>query len=70
MDVDECIDAYAEMSDEIFRKKHHRINAKNGQIQGRFDATALEQSIKRIIMDRGLDENALLADRPDAPCKV
>ena len=70
MDIDACIDAYTEMSDKIFQKKHHRVNARNGQIQGRFDSAALERAIKKIITNQGLDENALLADRPDAPCKV
>jgi hypothetical protein len=70
MDIEACITAYAEMSDRIFQKKHHRVNLRDGQIQGRFDTDELEQSIKLIIKNQGLDEDALLMDQPDAPCKV
>lgn len=70
MDIDACIDAYIEMSDKIFQKKHHRVNVKNGQIQGRFDSDELERAIKEIIRNQGLDEGALLVDRPDAACRV
>jgi hypothetical protein len=70
MDIDACIAAYTEMADKIFRKKHHRVNARNGQIQGRFDTVELEQAIKLIIKNQGLDEDTLLKDQPDAPCKV
>ena len=70
MDIDACIDAYTDMSDKIFKKKHHRVNARNGQIQGRFDSDELERAIKEIIRNQCLDEDALLMDRPDTPCKV
>ena len=70
MDIDACIDAYTDMSDRIFQKKHHRVNARNGQIQGRFDSDELERAIKEIIRYQGLDEDALLMDRPDTTCKV
>jgi hypothetical protein len=70
MDMDSCIAAYAEMSDKIFQKKHHRVNVKNGQIQGRFDTTELERAIKAIIKSQGLDEDTLLMDQPGSPCKV
>ena len=70
MDIEACMAAYADMSNRIFQKKHHRINAKNGQIQGRFDTDDLERSIKLIIRNQGFDEDTLLMDQPDAPCKV
>ena len=52
MDMDACIAAYTEMSDKIFQKKHHRVNARNGQIQGRFDSAELERAIKEIIAEQ------------------
>lgn len=70
MDIDACIAAYIEMSDKIFQKKYHRVNLKNGKVQGRFDSVELERAIKEIIKSQGLDEDALLMDLPDAPCKV
>lgn len=70
MDIDACIESYIKMSDNIFRKKHHRINSWNGQVQGRFDTAELEKAIKKIIEEQGYDENALLKDAADAPCKV
>jgi hypothetical protein len=70
MDIDASINAYVEMSDKIFQKKHHRVNTRNGQIQGRFDSEELERAIKEIIRSQGLDEDALLMDQPDTSCKV
>jgi hypothetical protein len=70
MDIDECIAAYTDMSDRIFRKKHHRVRVRTGEIQGRFDTEELERSIKEIIKNKGFEEDALLMDAPDAPCKV
>jgi hypothetical protein len=70
MDIDACIAAYAEMSDKIFQKVHHRVNARKGQIQARFNTTELERAIKTIIKNQGLDEDTLLMDKPDSPCKV
>jgi hypothetical protein len=70
MDIDACIAAYVYMSDKIFQKKHHRVNFRDGTVQGKFDSAALELAMKEIIMSQGLDEDALLMDLPDAPCKV
>ena len=58
------------MSDRVFHKTHHRVSAKKGMVQGRFDSQELERAIKDIIIRSGLDENALLQDEPGAPCKV
>ncbi|KAK0712684.1 P-loop containing nucleoside triphosphate hydrolase protein [Lasiosphaeria miniovina] len=70
MTVDECINAYTTLSDRVFEKKHHRFNIK-GNLQGRFDAAELERAVKRILVERGLDEETLLLeDSPEAPCKV
>ncbi|KAI9892414.1 MAG: hypothetical protein M1814_001371 [Vezdaea aestivalis] len=69
MDVQECMDAYVDMSDQIFQKKHNRVSVR-GKFQGRFDSDELERCIKKIIRDHGFDENELLKDLPDASCKV
>ena len=68
MTIDECIDAYTSLSDKVFEKKSHRVNIK-GKLQGRFDAAELERTVKRILVTRGLGEDALLKDS-DSSCKV
>lgn len=69
MTVDNCIHAYTSLSDSVFEKKSRRVTIK-GKLQGRFDAAELERAVKKILVERGFDENALLKDAPDAPCKV
>jgi len=69
MSIDECIDAYLQLSDRIFHKKRHRVTVK-GKIQGRFDSDELERAVKEVIKGQGLQEDALLKDTPDASCKV
>ncbi|KAL2195223.1 acyl transferase/acyl hydrolase/lysophospholipase [Corynascus similis CBS 632.67] len=44
MTVDECIDAYTSLSDKVFEKRSHRVSI-TGKLQGRFDATELEQAV-------------------------
>ena len=69
MTVDECIDAYVRLSDRIFQKKRHRVTIK-GRVQGRFDSDELERAIKDIVVQQGLEKDALLKDTRDAKCKV
>jgi hypothetical protein len=69
MSIDECISAYLRLSERVFQKKRHRVSIK-GQIQGRFDSDELERAAKEIITKQGLQEDALLKDKPDAACKV
>lgn len=58
MTVDECIDAYREMSPKIFTKVNHRLNLR-GKVQGRFDHTAIEESVKRMLRQRYLPDDEL-----------
>ena len=69
MSIDECIDAYLQLSDRIFQKKRHRATVK-GKIQGRFDADELERAVKKVIRAQGFQEDALLKDAPETACKV
>ncbi|KAH7124620.1 acyl transferase/acyl hydrolase/lysophospholipase [Dactylonectria macrodidyma] len=69
MTIDECITAYTSLSDKVFEKKSHRVKI-NGQFQGRFNTTALEQAVKQILVDNGHGEDALLQDPPNTACKV
>jgi hypothetical protein len=69
MSIDECIEAYLQLSDRVFKKKRHRVTVK-GKIQGRFDSDELERAVKEVIAKQGLPEDALLKDAADASCKV
>lgn len=69
MGVDECIDAYLQISDNVFQKKRHAVNWK-GKIQGKFDSGELERAMKQVVRDRGLRDDVLLKDAPNASCKV
>ncbi|KAL2115914.1 hypothetical protein VTJ04DRAFT_10169 [Mycothermus thermophilus] len=68
MTVDECIDAYITLSDRVFEKKAHRVTVR-GKLKGRFDSNELERAVRTILVNRGLDEDALLKDL-DSSCKV
>ena len=70
MSIDDCIDAYARLSDRVFQKQHHRVDFLRGKIQGRFNSGELEKAIKEIIVGQGFSEDELLQDLPDATCKV
>ncbi|KIY00391.1 uncharacterized protein Z520_04076 [Fonsecaea multimorphosa CBS 102226] len=59
MTMDECIDAYLSLSDQIFQKNAHRVTTQ-GKIQGRFDSNKLEEAIKEVVRTRKLQEYTLL----------
>jgi hypothetical protein len=69
MSVADCITAYLSLSDRVFRKMRHRVTVM-GKVQGRFDAEELAQSVKEVVKQHGLQEDALLRDAPEAGCKV
>ncbi|KAK5309079.1 hypothetical protein LTR93_012270, partial [Exophiala xenobiotica] len=69
MTIDECIDAYLSLSDQIFQKKAHRVTVQ-GKIQGRFDSQKLEEAIKEVVRNRKLSEDALLKSSEEVKCKV
>jgi uncharacterized protein YqgV (UPF0045/DUF77 family) len=69
MTIDECIESYLSLSDQIFQKKAHRVNIQ-GKIQGRFDSNKLEDVIQEVVRKRKLPEDILLRGAEDATCKV
>ncbi|KAM7184720.1 hypothetical protein V8F33_012834 [Rhypophila sp. PSN 637] len=48
LSVDDCIEAHRAMSPKIFTKVSHRLKVR-GRVQGRFDHTAIEESVKNIL---------------------
>ncbi|KAI1460194.1 phospholipase [Annulohypoxylon moriforme] len=69
MTVADCITAYTQLSSNVFKKRRHRVS-RRGNIQGRFDSRDLERAVKKILTQQGFDEDELLKDTVDAPCKV
>jgi hypothetical protein len=69
MTVEECIEAYLSLSSRVFEKKSHRVSI-SGKVQARFDTNALKDAVKQTLVERGLSEDVLLKDAPDATCKV
>jgi hypothetical protein len=67
MSVDECITEYLTLSAGIFTRIHHSSVNWKGEVQGRFDHTALrlENGIKDLLRRRNLDENALFKEAPN-----
>jgi hypothetical protein len=60
------INAYTSLSDKVFEQTHRvKISSKR-----RFDSAELERAVKRIMLRRDLNQDTLLKDSPDAPCKV
>jgi hypothetical protein len=76
MSVQECIDAYKKLSDEVFRPlrwmslEYVESGLSGKGIRGKLDAAVLERAVKETLVKRGLPEDELLKDAPDAMCKV
>jgi predicted acylesterase/phospholipase RssA len=69
MPVDEAIEAYLDLSPKIFTKVHHRVTLK-GQLQGRFDHTALETGVRELMDEKGFPAEDLLRNSSDEGCKT
>ncbi|KAK1776530.1 acyl transferase/acyl hydrolase/lysophospholipase [Copromyces sp. CBS 386.78] len=69
MTIKDCIKAYLELADKVFKKKRHRISF-FGKVQGRFDSEGLEEGIKKVLQEQNLDEDELLQDPKNGDCKV
>lgn len=71
MTVDECIDAFTEMMDAIFVKKHAvPFKLFGGAVRPRFDTATLEESIKRVIEDAGYNREERMRAPKRSRCKV
>jgi hypothetical protein len=73
MSIQECVDAYSTISSSVFNDGlvKSRIRWIRRQ-KARFDSAKLQDAIKNIIEERGLDREALLMDpnNPDPKCKM
>lgn len=79
MTIEECIDNYIEMMDNIFQKTSHRLGFDltkldlanlNTKIQGRFDTVELEAAIKRAVIVSDLAEDTKFRRADRDKCKV
>ena len=70
MTVKECIDAYIDISDKVFRQTHLLPVTVTSNIQEKFDSAALESSVKALLRDHKLDEQALLKNFGPGKCRV
>lgn len=69
MSVEECISEYKTLSSKVFTKVRSRLSF-TGNIHGRFDHEALEESLKDLLRRLGLSENELLKQKCESKCKV
>ena len=67
MDVQQCIDAYRGLSDQVFKRR--RRFSIGGKICERFDSKELEMVIKKVLVTQGYRKDALLKE-PGATCRV
>lgn len=71
MDVDECIEAYNELSEKIFSQPKRRFAlSRSAKIVARFDSAKLEKAIVKIITSRGLPPDTLFDDGSAGKCKT
>ncbi|KAH0040806.1 phospholipase, patatin family protein, partial [Aureobasidium melanogenum] len=60
MSVDECIKTYTELSKDVFHKTRRIPIGIKGDLKERYDSEALAQAVKKVLRDRGVDEDTLL----------
>lgn len=70
MSVDECIEAYSALAPTIFTHIRHRIKLSTGETQGRFDHEAMENGIKAVLAQQGMDTECLLKTQSAGDCKT
>ncbi|KAI9753723.1 MAG: hypothetical protein M4579_005014, partial [Chaenotheca gracillima] len=71
MDVDECITAYSELMEMIFKEKRSRLPfGLKWQIKSRFDSQKLKSAVTKVIVNRGLPEGEPMNGGKTSGCKV
>ena len=69
MDIQPCIDAYSELSRSIFSKSGLPVNWR-GHVKGRYNASDLENAVRKMIRTLGLPEDTPLNDGEDRGSRV
>ncbi|KAI5252859.1 phospholipase, patatin family protein [Aureobasidium subglaciale] len=60
MSVDECIEAYIQLSEDVFHPKRRIPFGIKGNVKERYDSETLELAVKQVLRDRNINEDALL----------
>jgi len=60
MSIDECINAYTELSEDVFHRKRQIPMGLRGDLRERYDSEALELAVKKILKKMDLKEDELL----------
>lgn len=69
MSVDDCIQKYEDMVDEIFKKSRFPVTLR-GKVQGRFNTDVLTRKIQEVIEKTGLSVDTTLRHSDTNTCKV
>jgi hypothetical protein len=69
MSVDDCIQKYEDMVDEIFKKSHFPVT-RRGEVKGRFNTEVLTRKIQKVIEETGLSVDTTLRHNDADMCKV
>ena len=71
MSVDECIDAYTELAQKVFKKQKHWLGVSvTTNLQEKFDSEVLKTVVRKLLEDNGFDPDELLKDDTPQACKV
>ncbi|KXN83116.1 Calcium-independent phospholipase A2-gamma [Leucoagaricus sp. SymC.cos] len=70
MTVDQCIEAYESLASKIFAESIQHQVYDMANTGARYSASALESAIKEIVKKYTGDEDALMRDTSENPCKV
>jgi hypothetical protein len=71
MDVDECITAYSELAEAVFREKLRSLPVNiTGKVKPRFDSAKLESAIRKVVVQSGASETELLNDGTERGCRT
>ncbi|KAF2815391.1 uncharacterized protein BDZ99DRAFT_516118 [Mytilinidion resinicola] len=71
MSVEECIDAYKKMMEQVFEKRANRsFIGVLGGVKPRFSSKALEDAILEVIRGRGISVDGKLENGTRPRCKV
>lgn len=70
MSVEECIDSYVKLSEEVFVKKTRWFTDSHGNIQERYNSQKLEDAIRGVVKQYCSAENALMRTDEKQRCKV
>lgn len=70
MSVEECINAYIELSSRVFQKNHIMPVTMRGKVKARYSGKELQRAIEDVVEAQHLDRDALLKDTSPQACKV